>query len=117
MINDTPADGPIKSVSKQHKTVIIQATGNIDLSASTKFQKGVLELLSDKPERVIINLSDVPYMDSSGIASLVKALSVVRGSGASLHLVGLTQRVRSLFEITRLDTVFNIHETEQEALA
>ena len=116
-MTDAPANGPIKNVRRQQQAVIIEVAGNIDLATSPMFQQGIIKLLSDKPERVIINFSEVPYMDSSGIASLVKVLSQVRANGASLHLVALTPRVRSLFEITRLDTVFSIHDTEQEALA
>jgi anti-anti-sigma factor len=56
-------------------------------------------------------------MDSSGVASLVKLLSRVRRSSAALKLCGLTDRVRGVFEITRLDSVFEIYGGEDEALA
>ena len=62
-------------------------------------------------------LADVPYMDSSGVASLVKLLSRARKSGSELALANLNDRVRSVFEITRLDSVFRICGSEEEALA
>ena len=69
------------------------------------------------PRRIVVNFTDVAYMDSSGIATLVKVLSRTRRSRMALILCGLNERVRSLFEITRLDTVFSILATEQEALS
>jgi len=76
-----------------------------------------MELLEERPANLIINLAGVPYMDSSGVASLVKILSRVKKAGTALHLVGLNDRVRSIFQITRLDSVFDIHNSEEEALA
>ena len=75
-------------------TAVVQAAGEIDLNCSLEFQQALLNLLDQHPQRIVINLSDVSYMDSSGVASLVKLLSRVRRGGASLHLVGLRDRVR-----------------------
>jgi len=108
---------PVQGVRWQQSTAIVDVAGDIDLNRSMEFQKSLLDVLDERPQRIIVNLADVPYMDSSGVASLVKLLSRTRKCGAQLCLVGLTQRVRSLFEITRLDVVFTICVTEKEALA
>jgi len=108
---------PVKEVRWAGKVAVVTAEGEIDLNTSGAFQHALLALLDEHPERVVVNLSDVGYMDSSGVASLVKVLSRARKSGVGLMLVGLTDRVRSVFEITRLDSVFQIFATEQEALA
>ncbi len=108
---------PVREVRWIDNTVVIDAEGEIDLNRSAAFQHDLLKVLDKKPQRVVINLADVSYMDSSGVASLVKLLSRVRKSGVSLHLAGLTDRVRSVFEITRLDSVFSIHANVAEALA
>jgi anti-sigma B factor antagonist len=97
--------------------VVVDVTGEIDLNSSLEFQQVLLRVLDKRPVRIVINLTEVSYMDSSGVASLVKLLSRVRKADSSLHLVGLQDRVRSVFEITRLDSVFDIRETEAEALA
>lgn len=68
----------------------------------------VAEAMKQAPRRLVIDLSGVPYMDSSGVATLVEALQAARKSGAKLVLCGLTPRVRSILEISRLDTVFSI---------
>ncbi|MHC4295537.1 MAG: STAS domain-containing protein, partial [Planctomycetota bacterium] len=98
-------------------SVVVDVTGEIDLNSSLEFQQVLLRVLDKRPVRIVINLTEVSYMDSSGVASLVKLLSRVRKADSSLHLVGLQDRVRSVFEITRLDSVFDIRETEAEALA
>ncbi len=116
MSHEQPASGPIRQVRWIEKAAVVDVAGEIDLNCSIAFQKSLLELLEQRPQRVVINLKDVSYMDSSGVASLVKLLSRVRKGGVSLHLVGLSDRVRSVFEITRLDSVFNIQATVEEAL-
>ncbi len=117
MMSNEAGDSPIKAVRWIDKTAIVDAVGDIDLTKSPQFQQALLALLDKKPERLVVNLSQVGYMDSSGVASLVKVLSRVRGQNVSLHLAAMSPRVRNLFEITRLDSVFNIHATEEEALA
>ena len=109
--------GPVKAVRWVRKTAVVDVAGDIDLHSSLDFQQRLLAVLDDKPQRIVVNLKDVPYMDSSGVASLVKLLSKARKAGATLALTGLTDRVRSIFEITRLDGIFQVFPTEKEAMA
>ena len=110
-------DTPIQAVRWVDRTVVVEVAGDIDLNTSLRFQQAVLSLMDERPRRIVINLAKVPYMDSSGVASLVKLLSRARKGGSALYLVELGDRVRSVFEITRLDTVFSICATEKEAMA
>ena len=110
-------NSPVQQVRWSGKAAIVDVAGEIDLNTSNAFQQDLLELLDKSPERVVVNLSGVSYMDSSGVASLVKLLSRVRKTGVALRLAAMTDRVRSVFEITRLDSVFNIHANVEEALA
>jgi anti-sigma B factor antagonist len=107
----------VKDVRWVNSTAIVDAAGEIDLNVSADFQQQLLALLDKRPQRIIINLAGVDYMDSSGVASLVKLLSRIRKAGATLYLVGMTERVRSVFEITRLDSVFDIRAAENEVLS
>ena len=100
-----------------HTTAVVVAAGDIDLRHSAEFQRVLLEVLQAGPKRIVVDLSGVGYMDSSGVASLVKLLARVRRRQVDLKLAGMTRRVRSVFEITRLDTVFEIFASVQEALA
>ena len=111
------SSSPVRGVRWVGRAVVVDVEGDIDLSRSSSFQQSLLELVDQRPERIVINLADVPYMDSSGVASLVKLLSRARRNNLAVCLVALGPRVRSIFEITRLDSVFEIHATEEEALA
>jgi anti-sigma B factor antagonist len=106
----------VRQVDWVEKSAIVVIAGEINLSQTTRFQDELTSVLTEKPDRVILDLAGVSYMDSSGIASLVKMLSRVRATGATMHLVGASARIRSLFEITRLDNVFDIHDSREDVL-
>ncbi len=106
----------VRWVDSEKTVVVVEAAGEIDLHRSAAFQEALLEPLKQKPQRMIVDMSGVTFMDSSGVASLVKLLSRVRRDKVDLKLAGLTPRVRSVFEITRLDTVFDLRSDVQEAL-
>ena len=106
----------VRWIDPEKTVVVVEAAGEIDLHRSAAFQEALLEPLNHKPQRMIVDMTDVSYMDSSGVASLVKLLSRVRRDKVDLKLAGLTPRVRNVFEITRLDTVFDLRSDVQEAL-
>lgn len=91
-------------------------SGDIDLSRSPIMRQELLQLAERGWQRLVIDLSAVSYMDSSGVATLVEALQQQRKHGGRMILCGLQQRVRSIFEIARLDMVFTIVESKEEAL-
>jgi len=98
-------------------SAVVDVHGDVDLNRSSEFQQSLLVVMDQKPERIIVNLAEVPYMDSSGVASLVKLLGRTRQQGVVLRLAALTDHVRGIFEITRLDGIFDIRPTVEEALA
>ncbi len=95
--------------------VILRPTGEIDLSCASMLRKRLGEVQETKPLRLIIDLSAVPYMDSSGVATLVEAMQIARRNGSKLVLSGLQVKVRSIFEIARLDMIFTIVDSVEEA--
>ena len=98
--------------------VIICVRGDIDLHNSPELRSAILNMLTQKSvKRLILNLSQVPYMDSSAIAVLVEALQKLRPTGGRVMLVDLQPRVKGLMEIARLDTIFVLAASEQQALA
>ncbi len=98
--------------------VIVRPVGVIDLRHAPSLQAGIAEAQRNSPARLIIDLSGVTEMDSAVVAILVEAMQVARRGAGILVLCGLQDRVRSLFEITRLDdSVFTIVETTDEAIA
>ena len=98
------------------RTAVVRVEGDIDLHRSGAFQDELLKVVGQTPQAMVVDLSGVPYIDSSGVASLVKLLSRTRRHQISLRLAGPSARVRSVFEITKLDTVFEIFESVAEAV-
>ena len=109
-------ENPVQKIRWVDRTVIIEVTGDIDLHRSSKFQKKILSVLVDKPEKIVLDLSDVPYMDSSGVASMVKMLSHANDGGMKLKIANPSEKVRSIMEITNLDSVFDLSPTVEDAL-
>ena len=98
--------------------VVIDVKGQVDLFSSPKLRTAILAAVNTPQlTRVAINLSEVSYMDSSGIASLVEGLQHARVKKLMLVLFGLQQGPREVLELARLDKIFTIRPTEVEALA
>lgn len=95
---------------------VVKLAGEIDMGHSPAVHQALVEVLERRPARLVIDLSDVSYMDSSGVGILVDALRRVRVSGGKLVLVAVAPRVRSVLQITKLDQFFEMHSTLQEAL-
>jgi len=98
------------------ESVILRPTGEIDLARSPLLRTAIGRAQKSHPARLVVDLRDVPYMDSSGVATLVEAMQVARRQSGSLVLCGMQDRVRSIFEIARLDTVFQIVGSLDEAI-
>lgn len=89
--------------------MLVQPSGEIDFSRSPALRSELLDVLSNKsPQRLIIDLAQVEYMDSSGVATLVEAMQQQRKQNRKLVLCNLQPKVKSIFEIARLDMVFLI---------
>jgi len=96
---------------------ILDITGDIDLAHSPAVRKALLqEIREKKTPKVYLNLEKVRYIDSSGIASLVEGLKASRDQGSRLILYGLSKSVREVMELSRLQKIFEIHESEAQAL-
>ena len=97
--------------------VVVRPMGEIDLSRAPSLRVQLAELQRQRPAKLIIDLEHVPYMDSSGVATLVEALQMARRSNTKLILCAMQDKVRSIFEIARLDMVFTIVVSREEAVA
>lgn len=95
--------------------VIMDVVGQIDMGTSPALRKRLLESLNGA-ERLAINLTEVTYIDSSGIASLLEVLQGAQKSRKRVVLFGLTPAVLYVLQLTRLTGVFDIRETELQAL-
>ncbi len=97
--------------------VILDISGDIDLAHSPAMRKTLLGEIKDKHSpKIFLNLKNVRYIDSSGIASLVEGLKASRDNGARMILYGLSASVREVMELSRLQKIFEIYDTEEQAL-
>jgi anti-sigma B factor antagonist len=98
-------------------SVIASVRGEIDLHNSPELRGVLLEWIAEhQPKRMVLNLGQVPYMDSSAIAVLVEALQKVRRVPGRIFLTDLQPRVKGLLEIARLDSIFVVCADEADAL-
>src|SRR5579862_9028572 len=97
---------------------IVDASGRITLGeGSVMMRDSVRDLLSKGQKKILLNLGEVNYIDSSGIGELVSAYTTVRNQGGELKLLNLTRKVHDLLQITKLYTVFDIKDDEASAIA
>jgi anti-sigma B factor antagonist len=82
---------------------------------ATELRENLKRILGST-RQVVLNLSGVSYIDSGGLGTLVGVYSSARASGADIKLTGLGQRLRDVLQITKLVTVFEVYDTEQEAI-
>ena len=103
---------------RSDQLTILDVSGDIDLANSPAMRKALLHELKElRIKRVVLNLKDVKYIDSSGVASLVEGLKASRDVGAKLILFGLSTGVREVMQLSKLVKIFDICESEEEAVA
>jgi anti-sigma B factor antagonist len=106
------------SARRNDKTTIFDLSGDIDFANSREVRQSLLhEIREIRRSRVVVNLSLVRYIDSSGVASLVEGLKASRGLGSRFILFGLSAAAREVLQLSRLLKVFEVHDNEQQALA
>ena len=106
------------SARRNDKTTIFDLSGDIDFANSPVVRDSVLrEIRESRTPRVMVNLSQVRYMDSSGVASLVEGLKASRDLGSRFILFGLTTSTREVLQLSRLIKVFEVYDNEDQAMA
>jgi anti-sigma B factor antagonist len=96
---------------------IVDLSGRITLGeGSVVLRDTVKDLLGKGQKKILLNLGDVSYIDSSGIGELVSAFTSVRNQGGELKLLNLTKKVHDLLQITKLYTVFDVKDDEATAI-
>ena len=88
--------------------------GEIDVYTSTQLKEEIIPLVEKRGNKVIVDLTEVEYIDSTGLGIFIGALKASRKNESSIKLTGLSERVRRLFSITGLDEVIEIEETSRE---
>jgi anti-sigma B factor antagonist len=96
---------------------VLPLDGEIDLHVSPRVALSLSQMVKKKPGKLVVDLSRVSYIDSSGLAVLIEAMQGVEEYGGSFAIAGMQETVRSIFEIARLDQVFRIYPDVDSALA
>ena len=104
------------NVQEQGGISICRIVGDIDVNTSPEVKESFDNLIKEKKEKVVVNLKDVNYVDSSGLATLVEVFKNMRAYDGKLKLTNLSSKVMGLFEITKLNKLFDIFAEEAEAL-
>ncbi len=99
---------------QQDGVTVFKVDGEINIGTSPELKKQFEKLPSKK---IVVDLEKVSYIDSSGLATLVEMLKKMKVQGGSLGLSGMSEKVKSLFEITKLDKLFLIFQNQQDAIA
>ena len=104
-------------VPGQDRPNVLPLEGEIDLHVSPNIAASLQMMIEKKPGKLIVDLSRVTYIDSSGLAVLIEAMQDVEEHGGNFALAGLQETVRAIFEMARLDQVFRIFPDVEMALA
>lgn len=104
------------SVSSDRGAPVVAIKGEVDLYSAPQVRDAILGAAEQRPRALLVDLSGVSYMDSSGVATLVEGLQRSRGYGGRFLLFGLEPAIREVFRFARLEQVFEICETAEEAL-
>lgn len=117
-MNNEQAGGDIDIREQQPGMMVVSLSGEVDIMRSPDLQHSLQDAINRIKGKgaVVVDLSGVTYMDSSGVATLVRGLQLSRKKDVGLVLCALQDRVRSIFEIARLDTVFPMASTLEEAI-
>ncbi len=99
------------------EVTVVDLSGRITLGdGSALLRKTIRGLLDDQRKKILLNLADVDYIDSSGIGELVSGFTAVKNQSGDLKLLHLTKKVRDLLQITKLYTVFDVYMDEGTAV-
>jgi len=108
---------PATPVLRPDRANVLPLEGDIDLHVSPVVREALNAMIKKKPERIVIDLSRVTYIDSSGVAALILAMQEVEAYGGKFFLSGLQETLRLIFETSRLERVFRIFPDVDAALA
>jgi anti-sigma B factor antagonist len=107
----------MKIVNKiQADCSICDVDGEINLNTSLELRKVFDELVRSQIKKVIIDFSKVPYIDSSGLATLIELLQRLKKNNGKLRICSVTEKVKNIFEITKLHKLFEIYDDQESAL-
>ena len=105
------------SLEHSNDVTIVTVQGQLVVTNRQEFKQMVLDAMEQGARTVVVDFTDASYMDSPGLGALVSLSRSLRDAGGDLRLVGLSDELRTLFELTRLDALFPLFATRADAMA
>jgi anti-sigma B factor antagonist len=105
------------SLRQQDDIPVLDVIGEIDIYTTPQFKEAVSEAIDQNKPAIVINMTKVTYMDSSGFGTLLSATKRLRPLDGALYLSGCNEAIQRMLQITRLNTIFGVYGTEEEAIA
>jgi anti-sigma B factor antagonist len=97
---------------------VLDLSGRITLGeGSVQLREAIRDLIGKGQKKILLNMGDINYIDSSGLGELVSAVTTSKNQGAALKLLSLTKKVKDVLQLTKLYTVFDIYDDEASAIA
>src|SRR5438128_3169049 len=106
-----------KAMTKKTQPNVLQLEGEIDLHVSPEVAESLRTMIAKKPTTVVVDLAKVTYLDSSGLAVLIEGMQNVREYGGKFALANVQESVQHIFDLARLDQVFQIFPDVDSALS
>ena len=97
-------------------TTVVKVTGEVDMETAPSFQRGLLRALGAGRDGLVVDLSEVQFMDSTALTNLTSAFDSLRRKNERLAIVASDPRMRALFDVARMDRDFAIYDTRDDAL-
>ena len=104
------------TVSQSDSVTVVDVEGQLIVGNRQELKQKVLEELENGARKVVVDFTKTGYIDSSGLGVLVSLSKKIREQGGELRLAGLNEDLRTLFELTKLDPLFEIADSREEAL-
>jgi len=103
--------------SEVEGVTIIGVDGEIDLNSSPELHDFFNKLVADGAQKVIIDFEKISYIDSSGLATIISAMQELKKNEGKLSLASVSEKIRNILEVTKLDKIFSIYATQEDAIA
>ena len=105
------------TIQSIQNATILTPVGDIDMGNSSQLRAALKNSINEEPSKIIIDFHAVPYMDSSGLGTLIEALQLSNQISTQLFLSNVTESVMSIIHLSKLDNIFTICDTKEIALA
>ena len=105
------------SLRHRNEIPVLDVIGEIDIYTTPQFKEAVSAAIDENKPKIVINMAQVTYMDSSGFGTLLSATKRLRPLDGALYLAGCNDSIQRMLQITRLNTIFGVYATEDEAIA